>query len=60
MAAAVVHCTKGIGIRQWASNGQDAEPDVVMACCGDVPTLEVLAAVSILRHHLPRNGLRTI
>ena len=49
MEQAVVHCTEGIGIWQWASNDQDAEPDVVMACCGDTPTLEVLAAVSILR-----------
>ena len=48
-------CTarKGIGIWQWASNDQGAEPDVVMACCGDTPTLEILAAVSILREHLP-------
>jgi xylulose-5-phosphate/fructose-6-phosphate phosphoketolase len=49
MDAAVVHCTEGIGIWQWASNDQDSEPDVVMACCGDTPTLEILAAVSILR-----------
>jgi xylulose-5-phosphate/fructose-6-phosphate phosphoketolase len=41
---AVEHCTEGIGIWQWASNDQGAEPDVVMACCGDVPTLETLAA----------------
>ena len=53
MDAAVVHCTEGIGIWQWASNDQEAEPDVVMACCGDTPTLEILAAVSILREHLP-------
>jgi xylulose-5-phosphate/fructose-6-phosphate phosphoketolase len=53
MEAAVVHCTEGIGIWQWASNDQGAEPDVVMACCGDTPTLEILAAVSILRNHLP-------
>ncbi len=44
MEAAVVHCTKGIGIWQWASNDQSSEPDVVMACCGDTPTLEILAA----------------
>ena len=49
MDAAVVHCTEGIGIWQWASNDQDSEPDVVMACCGDTPTLEILAAVAILR-----------
>ena len=53
MDAAVVHCTEGIGIWQWASNDQGSEPDVVMACCGDTPTLEILAAVSILREHLP-------
>ena len=55
MDEAVVHCTEGIGIWQWASNDQGAEPDVVMACCGDTPTLEVLAAVSILREHLPES-----
>ncbi|MDB5887824.1 MAG: Xylulose-5-phosphate phosphoketolase [Rhodocyclales bacterium] len=49
MDAAVKHCTQGIGIWQWASNDQGTAPDVVMACCGDVPTLETLAAVSILR-----------
>jgi xylulose-5-phosphate/fructose-6-phosphate phosphoketolase len=53
MDAAVKHCTEGIGIWQWASNDQGAAPDVVMACCGDVPTLETLAAVSILRERLP-------
>ena len=58
--AAVVHCTEGIGIWQWASNDQDCEPDVVMACCGDTPTLEVLAAVSILREHLPELKIRVI
>ena len=57
MEAAVIHCTEGLGIWQWASNDQDGEPDVVMACCGDTPTLEILAAVSILREHLP--ALRT-
>lgn len=60
MDEAVVHCTKGIGIWQWASNDQNAEPDVVMACCGDTPTLEVLAAVSILRQHLPELKIRVI
>lgn len=58
--AAVVHCTQGIGIWQWASNDQGSEPDVVMACCGDTPTLEVLAAVSILREHLPELKIRMI
>jgi len=60
MEEAVVHCTAGIGIWQWASNDQNAEPDVVMACCGDVPTLETLAAVSILREHLPELKIRVI
>jgi xylulose-5-phosphate/fructose-6-phosphate phosphoketolase len=56
MPAAISHCTAGIGIWQWASNDAGAEPDVVMACAGDVPTLETLAAVDLLRRHLP--GLR--
>ena len=60
MDAAVPHCTEGIGIWQWASNDQGAEPDVVMACCGDVPTLEILAAVSILREHLPELKVRVV
>ena len=60
MNAAVEHCTKGIGVWQWASNDQGAEPDVVMASCGDVPTLESLAAVSILREHLPDLKVRVI
>ncbi len=60
MDAAVAHCTKGIDIWQWASNDHDAEPDVVMACAGDVPTLETLAAVSILRQHLPNLRVRVI
>jgi xylulose-5-phosphate/fructose-6-phosphate phosphoketolase len=60
MDEAVVHCTEGIGIWQWASNDQDAEPDVVMACCGDTPTLEILAAVSILRNHLPEVRVRVV
>ena len=60
MDAAVAHCTEGIGIWQWASNDQGGEPDVVMACCGDVPTLETLAAVSILREHLPDLKVRVV
>jgi len=60
MDAAVEHCTEGIGIWQWASNDQGAEPDVVMAACGDTPTLEILAAVSILRQHLPDLKIRVI
>ena len=50
----------GIGIWQWASNDQGVAPDVVMACCGDVPTLETLAAVSILREHLPDLKIRVV
>ena len=60
MEAAVEHCTEGISIWQWASSDQDADPDVVMACAGDVPTLEILAAVSILRQHLPELKVRVI
>jgi xylulose-5-phosphate/fructose-6-phosphate phosphoketolase len=60
MDQAVVHCTEGIGIWQWASNDQGSEPDVVMACCGDTPTLEVLAAVSILRENLPNVKIRVV
>jgi xylulose-5-phosphate/fructose-6-phosphate phosphoketolase len=60
MDAAVAHCTKGIGIWEWASNDRDSDPDVVMACCGDVPTLETLAAVSIMRERLPSLKIRVI
>jgi xylulose-5-phosphate/fructose-6-phosphate phosphoketolase len=60
MDAAVEHCAQGISIWQWASNDQDTEPDAVMACCGDVPTLETLAAVSILRQHLPELKIRVV
>ena len=60
MDQAVKHCTAGLGIWEWASNDQGAEPDVVMACCGDVPTLETLAAVEILREHLPDIRVRVI
>jgi xylulose-5-phosphate/fructose-6-phosphate phosphoketolase len=60
MDAAIRHCTEGIGIWQWASNDSQAEPDVVMACCGDVPTLETLAAVSILRRELPGLKVRVV
>ena len=58
--AAAAHCNQGIGIWQWASNDQNAEPDVVMACAGDVPTLETLAAVSLLRMHLPELKIRVV
>ncbi len=60
MDEAVVHCTEGISIWQWASNDQGSEPDVVMASCGDTPTLESLAAVSILREHLPELKIRVV
>jgi len=60
MQEAVEHCTRGIGIWGWASNDQDCEPDVVMACSGDVPTLETLAAVSILKEHFPELKVRVI
>ncbi len=60
MEAAVAHCTEGIGLWSWASNDQQVDPDVVMACCGDVPTLETLAAVSLLRSHLPQLKVRVV
>ncbi len=60
MDAAVKHCTAGIGIWEWASNDKGSEPDVVMACAGDVPTLETLAAVDLLRKHLPDLKVRVI
>ncbi len=58
--SAVLHCSKGIGIWSWASNDQGKEPDVVMACAGDVPTLETLAAVSILRSKMPGLAIRVV
>ena len=58
--SAVLHCSKGIGIWSWASNDQGKEPDVVMACAGDVPTLETLAAVSILREKMPGLAIRVV
>jgi len=60
MDAAIRHCTAGIGIWSWASTDQGAEPDVVMACCGDVPTLETLAAVDLLRRHVPGLRIRVV
>jgi len=60
MDAAVKHCTLGIGIWAWASNDQGGEPDVVMACAGDVPTLETLAAVDLLRQHFPTLKIRVV
>jgi xylulose-5-phosphate/fructose-6-phosphate phosphoketolase len=62
MEQAIIHCTRGAGIWDWASsdNDNDAEPDVVLACAGDVPTLETLAAVSLLREHLPSLRVRVV
>ncbi len=60
MDAAITHCHEGIGVWDWASNDQDSEPDVVMACAGDVPTLETLAAVKILREQLPALKIRVV
>ncbi|MGH9357909.1 MAG: phosphoketolase family protein [Terriglobia bacterium] len=60
MESAIRHCTAGIGIWEWASTDQGSEPDVVMACCGDVPTLETLAAVDLLRQHFPDLKIRVI
>ena len=60
MDSAIVHCTAGIGIWEWASNDRGSEPDAVLACCGDVPTGETLAAVEILRRHFPELKLRVI
>ncbi|RPJ77508.1 MAG: phosphoketolase family protein, partial [Desulfobacteraceae bacterium] len=60
MDAAVKHCTAGLGIWPWASNVLGGEPDVVMACCGDVPTLETLAAVQLLREHFPALKVRVL
>jgi xylulose-5-phosphate/fructose-6-phosphate phosphoketolase len=60
MPDAIAHCTRGIGIWEWASNDADAEPDVVLGCCGDVPTLETLAATAILRERLPDLRVRVV
>ena len=60
MDSAIEHCTAGLGIWSWASSDQGGEPDVVMACCGDVPTLETLAAVELLRSHFPDLKVRVI
>ena len=60
MDSAIKHCTTGLGIWEWASNDEGADPDVVMACCGDVPTLETLAAVEILRQQFPDLKIRVI
>ena len=60
MDEAIVHCTRGIGIWDWASNDDGGEPDVVLGCCGDVPTLETLAAAAILRERLPELKVRVV
>ena len=60
MDEAVIHCTRGAGIWEWASNDAPGAPDVVMACCGDIPTVETLAAVSLLRSHLPDLKVRVV
>ncbi len=60
MDEAVVHCTQGIGIWKWASNDENQEPDIIMACCGDTPTLETLAATSILREYFPELKIRVV
>jgi len=60
MDQAVKHCSAGLGIWEWASNDKGGEPDVVMACCGDVPTLETLAAVDLMRKHVPELRVRVV
>ena len=60
MDQAIKHCTAGVSIWEWASNDRGYDPDVVMACCGDVPTLETLAAVELLRQHLPELKVRLV
>jgi xylulose-5-phosphate/fructose-6-phosphate phosphoketolase len=60
MDDAIIHCTRGIGIWDWASNDGDGEPDAVMACAGDIPTLETLAAVQLIRQHLPQLKVRVV
>ncbi len=60
MEEAITHCTAGIGIWTWASTDQEGEPDVVLACCGDVPTMETLAAASLLRAYLPALKVRVV
>ncbi len=60
MDAAIKHCSAGIGIWEWASSDQDGKADVIMACCGDVPTIETLATVDLLRRHTPQLRIRVI
>jgi len=56
----VLHCTRGLGIWEWASTDDDGDPDVVLACAGDVPTLEIVAAADLLRRHLPDLKVRVV
>jgi xylulose-5-phosphate/fructose-6-phosphate phosphoketolase len=60
MEDAIAHCTRGISVWPWASNDEGAEPDIVVVSCGDVPTMESLAAVSILREHFPDLKIRML
>jgi xylulose-5-phosphate/fructose-6-phosphate phosphoketolase len=60
MDEAILHCTRGLGIWDWAGNNDDGDPDVVLACCGDVPTIETLAAAKLLRQHLPQLKVRVV
>jgi xylulose-5-phosphate/fructose-6-phosphate phosphoketolase len=60
MDAAVIHCARGLGIWEWASNDEGGEPDVVLGCAGDIPTLETLAAAALLREHLPDLKVRVV
>jgi xylulose-5-phosphate/fructose-6-phosphate phosphoketolase len=60
MEDAIVHCTRGAGIWEWASNDDEGEPDVVLGCCGDIPTLETLAAAALLREHVPELKVRVV
>ncbi|HEY4868310.1 MAG TPA: phosphoketolase family protein, partial [Candidatus Dormibacteraeota bacterium] len=60
MDEAVLHCTRGLGIWEWASSDDGGDPDVVLACCGDIPTLETLAATAMLREHLPELRVRVV
>jgi xylulose-5-phosphate/fructose-6-phosphate phosphoketolase len=60
MEEAVAHCTRGLGVWDWASNDEGGEPDVVLGCAGDVPTLETLAAAALLREHVPELKVRVV
>jgi xylulose-5-phosphate/fructose-6-phosphate phosphoketolase len=60
MDEAILHCTRGLGIWEWAGNNDDGEPDVVLGCAGDVPTIETLAAAKLLRQHVPELKVRVV